>query len=65
MVRNAERNVVLREDSEDFGRVPTGVPELKDIAMVRREHADEILQPIWIGREIWRQLKQDRSRLGA
>ena len=65
MVGQAERDVPLGEESQDARLVPARVAEFEAVATLLREQLEERRQPVSVGLELRRQLKQDRSDLVA
>src|SRR5258707_2201287 len=65
MIGNAQRNILPRQQAQDVSRIPGGMAKLKAVAACLRQQVKEGFEPLGIGMEIRRELKQDRSGLVA
>ena len=65
VIRNAKRDILIRQQPEDFRRVPARVPKLEAVPSSLRQQLEERCQPFGVGLELRRQLKQDRAGLLA
>jgi hypothetical protein len=57
VIRDAERDISIRQHAKNVWRIPTGMTELKAVSAVLRKQRQEGAEPTLIRRECRRQLK--------